>query len=99
MRPTHEGHVHVDREIDTADFGLTRRSHVREWDEFRLYEWDDTRRLVGDRFYIRRTVVTEDGGVNAAVEAGGADIRVCANPVVVDRLGGVQLQGYEEVVS
>ena len=60
MRPTHEGHVHVDREIDTADFGLTRRSYVCEWDEFRLYEWDDTCRLVRDRLYVGRAVVTQE---------------------------------------
>ena len=90
-QPTHEGHVHVDREVDAADFRLTRRSHICERNEIRLCEWRDTRRLVGDRLYIRRTVVTEDGGVNAAVEAGGADIGICANPVIVNRLGGVQL--------
>ena len=91
-QPTHEGHVHVDREVDAADFRLTRRSHICERNEIRLCEWRDTRRLVGDRFYIRRTVVTEDGGVDATFEADVARVGVCTNPVVVDLLCSVQLK-------
>ena len=90
-RDTHEGHVEVDRQVDTADLGGTGDHEVLEGDKVSLVEGGQVRGLARRGLDLRSAVVAEDGRVDAAVVRNGTGIGERADPVVVNVLVGGEL--------
>ena len=90
-RDAHEGHVEVDRQVDTTDLGGTGDHEVLERDKVSLVEGGQVRGLARRGLDLRSAVVAEDGRVDAAVVRNGTGIGERADPVVVNVLVGGEL--------
>jgi hypothetical protein len=85
-----EHHVEVDIDIGSTRESNSRRSGVGEGVEVGLEQGGAVGRLGGSGVHVGSASITKDGGVKTTVESSGTDIGVCADPVVVYGLVGVE---------
>ena len=88
---THEARDEVERVVNAANLCCPGRGHVIDRNKIRLVERENAGGLIRRRLDVCRAVVAEDGRVNPAVEGGSTETRERTDPIVVDRLVGVEL--------